>query len=233
MEIYTVDELFRTWKPMELAGKKLRVRALGDYELQIRNRMALLARIKAENKLKDKNSDEYQVVLKSLEDETDGVLRSTLTEMWKWESWQKAYQEVQPKYFPFPDDPKPDEEAEVIARREAEPERVRKEREEFVKKRVEENQKAFTEADHARLLSETTRLTILAYGQNEGDAELVHRTLLMCVQREDGQPYFKDLAQVQQLPGSVITELMKAFSEVNNLDPLKLNGASSTASTTE
>jgi hypothetical protein len=76
-------------------------------------------------------------------------------------------------------------------------------------------------------------LTILAYGQTEGDAELVHRTILMCVQKPDGQPYFKDMGQVQQLQGSVITQLMKEFSEVNNLDPLKLNGGLPTASTTE
>ena len=231
--MYTVDELFRTCKPIELAGKKLVVRALGDYELQLRNRLALLARVKAENRLKDEASDEYQTVLKPLDDETDGVLRSTLTEMWKWEAWQAAYREIQPKYIPFPDDPKPEEEAQVIADREAEPEKVREKREAFVKERVEANQKAFTEADHARLLSETRRLTILAYGQTEGDAELVHRTLLICVQKEDGQPYFKDMAQVQQLQGSVITALMKEFSEVNNLDPLKLNGGFVTASITE
>ena len=231
--MYTVDDLFRTCKPVELAGKKLVVRALGDYELQLRNRLALLARVKAENKLKDENSEEYQTVIKPLDDETDGVLRSTLTKMWEWEAWQAAYREIEPHYIPFPDDPKPEEEAQVVAEREAEPGKVKERREAFVKERVEANQKAFTESDHARLLSETRRLTILAYGQTEGDAELVHRTLLMCVQKEDGQPYFKDIEMVQKLHSSVITALMQEFSEVNNLDPLKLNGASSTASTTE
>ncbi len=229
--MYTVDELFRASKAIELVGRKLKVRALGDYELQLRNRFALLARVKAENSLKDPQSDDFKAVILPLREESDSVLRSTLTRMWDWESWQTAYQEIQPKYYPFPDKPTPEEEAEIVAKREAEPERLRNLREQFVKEKIEENQKRYAEADHAKLLSESERLIIRAYGQTESDAENVHRTLLMAVQKEDGSPYFKNLDEVRQLHSSVITKLMEEFSEVNNLDPLKLNGGVVTDST--
>jgi hypothetical protein len=228
MEGITVDRLFRCVKEVELAGRQFKVRALSDLEMQMRYRLALLAKVRALKPLRDETSDEYAVVRALVEDSTDEQLRATLFALpsKRREFIEEAERELPIPYIPFPNEASREEEVEILEKRQAAIQETDKARVEYVKKKMESYRTLLKDWDREKLVTETFKGIISSTAESAFQDEWVNQTLSMSL---DGQLSLED---VRNLSIQAKAFLMQSFAEVNDLDPLPLAGRPATVSPT-
>ena len=227
MEGITVDRLFRCVKEVELAGRKLTVRALSDIEMQMRYRAALLEKMRVVQALKNKDSDEYKLVYLPLEEATDDQLRATLFSLKRRDFVREAEEEIVAPYIPFPDNATKEEEVEVLENRDKALKDANTARVESVKAKLEAYRELLKNSERDKLLPQAQKIVVDNYSEGEFQDEFLNQTLFLCM---DGQLTLED---VRNLSTQAKSRLMQAFVEVNDLDPLAYHGGFAMASLTD
>ena len=224
MDGVTVDRLFRVSKELELpGGVKVKVRALSDMELQLRNREALRARYVAEKRLKDKDSTEYQITLLPLEDADADGYRATLLAYRRSEVGAEAERELPFVYVPFPDNASESEQTDVLAKREESEKEIRQRRAEWAEARVKDYVKLVTEMDEETLKKQCFRKTAEFFGRTEFTNRFVTMTAYIATETLEGAHYFASAEEVGSVPTVVLDRILQAVSEVNDISPFGLS----------
>jgi len=228
MDAITLDRLFRVRKETSVGQVKLWVRALSDFEMNVRHRQATKESLDATKRLADTESVEYQTYYLPLAEMDEPSLRVLLQSYQRREFTAQAEREILLEYIPFPDEASDDEERDVQDRREQAEKALPDRRKEFVTKKMDAFKTAIESKDRTWLESELksqikSSVSDAAYGER-----YVYETLLVQVETEDGKPYFRDLAEVRGLNRAVIDHLMAEGRSVNDLDPLALSTPSAT-----
>jgi len=228
MEGITVDRLFRVSKDIELLGHKLKVRALSDLEMQLRHREAMRASVVVERALRDPDSTESLVNLAPLEQSAPDDLKSILVIYHQRETQIKAAREIPLDYLPFPDEATEEEQREVLARRETHAKLIQDKRKASVEQEVESYRKSLEDKSVEWLLAQAKGKTIMANASASFAEEFALHTIYTTLETPEGKRYFDSLDEVRLVPASVRNLILTTFSEVNDLDPLRLNGQSAT-----
>lgn len=218
----TLNRLFQATKEIEVAGRKLLVRAISDPEANQRHRTSILSRMSAEEKLDNPQSDEYRALIDGLKDAPRDYLVTVVTNYERGEIEAAVIQEVQPEYLPFPDNASADEEAAVLRRRKEQEETILNRRITAIERKTKALRDAVEALDDATLLKRAQVASRKSYLSVVYQETFLFYTLMVCVRCEDGKPYFKSMDEAGDLPQAVRVRLMGEVSEVNALDPLSL-----------
>ena len=223
LEEITLDRLFRVTKKVPILDKVYTVRSLTDLERNMRFRTATAVRSRYAAKLRDPESDESTATFGSPDDMLDDELRTVIM-LFKPRTAAQEAQKIEYPFIPYPDDAKPEEIDEVNRLRQEAVDKTNERRKEFVKQYLEEAEKDLKERDRAYVLAQYKRIMrdnmLQAVFGEEGDVQSIFMSL-------DGQLSLED---VRGLPAEVRTLLSRAVAEVDNMDPLHLNGRASTES---
>lgn len=230
LETISQDRLFRTQKETTVAGKRLIIRALSSYEIRCRFEEATLASMRARRELRDPEGRRWMLSVGSvLESATDDELRSLIVLGERNQVSLQALADIQPEFTANPDGAKESELMDTQEAREAAIARANELRNKFVAARIAEKQEAVKTWEHDELVKEYTRLAVKTAIDNEYGETYSHTGLLYAVRNPDGSPYFGNLEDVRALDDNVRLLLTAEVRAVNDLNPLRLSGQSSTA----
>lgn len=228
--IITTDRLFRAEHPVTLAGRVLSVRALSAIDVKNRFDEGTLASVQARRDMKDPTSRRYRIRVSAvLEEIGDDDLRQLIVNATRNQSAVEAVRTIRAELTPIPDGASEDEQRDVVEERQKDLERAGALRQKFVDARGEQAQVKAAAMDRAALEKEYIRLaTIIAIDNAFGEA-YEDAGLLYAVRLPSGEPYFSSLDDARALPDEARQKLLEEMRLVNDLDPLRLSGPSSTA----
>ena len=221
----SIDRLFRVYEEIELpGGVQARVRAMSDYELQLRSKRSLEVSSKAVRELRNPDSGEHFSLIAPLDEATDESLRAICGSYHVRDANQQAARDLQPKYIPFPDDASDEEKRKVIEDREKELSDIRDKRIKKAGELLDAYRKSLESKDRDRLLAEAKRKIEGATADSAYADEYANQTLLICVETPDGKPYFDGVDEVRLVPSRVQDMILEKVRSVNEIDPLRLGG---------
>lgn len=228
MENVTIDRLFRVHKAVEVLGNKLSIRALSGPEMQERERAALLAGLALEKRLRDSESDDYQLTLAGFNELEKPSLVAYLTASNVTKARADSETKIPLHIPPFPEGANDAEKRSVLEKREELEAEHAKKIEEETKRLSDVYQKELEQRDQPWLLNTAQRVAKNNVIQSETNSEYAYYGVYLAVCDASGSRYFTSSKEVRSLPNQVTRILLEYLDEVNKIDPLALNGASST-----
>ncbi|MBI5305521.1 MAG: hypothetical protein HY868_25555 [Chloroflexi bacterium] len=236
----SVDDMFRWVIAVNVLGRPYWIRALSDTDTQERDAYALRVMALRRKALSTPGTDEHLVYIEGLADEDDDVLRSVVL-AGDVRDWVREVQQViQPQLYPFPDNATDEEKAETLARRDAEPERIRKLRVDWVNERAEPRKKQLAEFDHATLVRLAKERQIVAQTRAMYDKAFMDYTIYLAYFRDAQctQRAFESVEQVgQQAPFATDAMADQYIEEMERITPedlqyfLSMNDSKDSSST--
>jgi hypothetical protein len=153
----TLEDLFRSKLAVTIGETTLWLRVLSDFDLQSRDEYDMHAMSTRRRALETPGTMEYETFVADISNHSDEDLRDSILVVAEMEFVREAQSadlqpDLQPNFYPFPDDATDEEKAEVLAKRDAEPARVEKLRLEWVKKRVEVKKLELSGVAHDQLV---------------------------------------------------------------------------------
>lgn len=228
MENVTIDRLFRVHKPVEVLGRKLSVRALSGPEMQERERAALLAGLALDKRLRDPESDDYQVTLSSFTELEKPGLVAYLVASNIGKARNQAEEKIQLNIPPFPEGANDDEKRKVLESREVLEADYNQKINEEVNRLTQVYHSEYNERDLPWLLNAAQKAAKNNVIQRETNSEYAYYGVYLSLCDDTGKRYFSSSAEVHGLPNAITNLLLEYLDEVNKIDPLASNGASST-----
>jgi len=225
----TLDRLFRPNVPFEIGGQKFTIRALSDPEQNGRSMYATNRGRKIEKELADPQSDIYQYRIFVLERMSVESLQALLRGNRAGEIRRDLERDKPPVYIPFPDEATEEEKRAVLdSREESEAKRVKDINDAVEVKSSEFFDKFLKDKAQAELFGMAKAQIIETLVLEQANMTFAHYTLY-CAVMKDGEQFFASPDEVAQMKDEVIFKMYRVAHEVNGIDPLALNGSSSTA----
>jgi len=230
------EDLFVVKKKINIGEAELTFRVLSDLALQDRDEYAMLAMARRRRELDDPNSNAHELYIKGLEVAPDDELRGIVLLATQTDLQREAIRTIQQAPLPFPDNASDEEKADIVAKREAEPQRVLDEQNAFVTTRIEEFSKSIKDLNHDELVK------MAKQKQFEQQARLVSIRAFQdftvyasvfedweCTKR-----YFAKPLQVSELPTEARAAFVIAyFNQVDVISPLDLQRRFMTGDSTD
>lgn len=222
MELF-LDSLFRVSELVELPGKVVTVRALGDAELRLREQMSRTHAGKFRKLLQDETSLEYETYVAPLLEMEEHDLRETLVSFYNaLEAEQEARENIKPRFVPEPDDSTLDEKLETDeAQKEAD-----KAYQEALRREVEGlseiHRQGFANLSKEQLANEVKTKAVSYFAYGEYLRFTVLASLYLATEFQ-GKRAFQTTSDVDNLPRELVLKLQDAFAIVNNKDIWELS----------
>lgn len=224
-----IDGRFRAYT--EVGG--IIVRALSDLDVQERRKVALLASEEEREELGNKEGDHYkELVVESLEDATEGVLREALLQFAVADLTRDAEDLLPFRFVPFPNDASLEERHGVLRQREEHEAEIRAERLKYVDQRVDKLREKSLAWEYDVLLRETERKIVESWIWAKYTQVFQYQTLVLSCFK-DGAPLFKCWEDVPKNSDKFVKRLFSAYREVDSVDPWELEKNVLTEPTTD
>ena len=227
----SLDRLMRPQKTVDLPnGQQVVVRALAAQELSLRQKAATRAAAVAEAEARKEGTEEYETYILPILTSSIDELRAAYVGYARLDAQTQVFDKIKAEYIPEPDEATPEEQREVVLKREAHLEDVNRRRSEWVEAYVAEaKERAEKLEDEERLRAEIRRRTEKLVADIVYNETYLDQTHYLSVRNPDGTSYFSTPTEARYLHSAMSNLLAEAFAEVNDIDPLSLNGQSSTA----
>jgi hypothetical protein len=213
-----LDKLFRTTTDVELpGGRTVSVRVLSDPDIRVRDDMSQRAYRRVARAFRNEESEEYINNVAPLDDASDDSLRSLLVALHSVAVRHEAVREFRPAVIPEPEGATPDEKIEVEDKRDAEDERVQKERIAHIEGRLNKYRKSLKELDPKALLDRAKAGISAPFSTDAADEEFMCWTIHLST---DGAFEVED---VRNMHPAIKDKLMEAYLEVDRIDPFDLH----------
>lgn len=225
MQNVTLDRLFRAVIPFELASQEFTARALSGSERDERSLYATNEARLLEKALKDKESAEYQFHLGYYDHLDESALREFLVLVRRGYLYREAGDKFKLIRHEFPEKATEEEKRDVLNRREEAEAKHNSDIEAWVDKGMEKYQAEVDALPMDEVLSTSQKLArerVLSARANEAYA---HYSIWKSIE-QDGKPYFRTIDEARDVGKEVGLQLYVKVQEVDNIDPLKLNGSS-------
>ena len=197
------------------------IRALSDLDVRERDRIALEASRVEADELRDEGSEKHGELIAPLLEISDDEMRAAIVAFQGRQFWRDIEAELTYEYIPFPDDATLEERQEVLRKREAHEEQVRKERATVIAKRIaaldEKVQNWTTEV----LQREVQRRSVAAHSMAKY-ADVWNYVTLVLACFKDGKPLFEKWDDVPEMSSRVVEKLFAVYREVDSVDVWEL-----------
>jgi len=227
---YTLDEFWRVKMDLELPGKTIQVRSLGDWEVQERARQVVLARITAKKEMEEGSM--RQAIEDEIADSNKEDMIAVLCLFRFKEARENEYQKTHPRIVIIPDKATDAEMEEAIADREQAIKDWEEKNVKAAEAQVEAYRKSLEKYSLENLRKETLKARIKAQGELAAYRTAEDYTIFFCAQYQ-GKPFFVSVEDAKNCNAQIKQEILDAHDKVGGVDIHDMENFFVTDSSTE
>ena len=230
MPDFRLDDLYNVEATLELPhGDSVVVRTLTEAEVQLRDEASLAAGAQVEQRLRDKDGDEYKELIEPLTDMPPEALVEIVMAMEATVIKAQVDRDIPFKFIPYPDDATDEERMQTIIQQEEHEARVIKLRAEVLESKLRRRREELEALDQESLVNIATNSLVQTSVWVARHDEFLAQTVYLASRNGDskGEPkwpleFIERHGKKDGLNEHVFQEILRLYAEIDTADPWEL-----------